>query len=110
MGWLDISSAPKDGTYILVCRYGWVKPRVAKFSHGTWWADGCQLIGSPDLWQGVPRIPPGISGESARLQILLNNREVVSANIECSRERLPEALQEVGRSLARLRDGKLCQG
>lgn len=56
-GWQPIETAPKDGTGVLVCRYGWIRPRCGRWSSGGWWTNDAPLIGNPDLWMPLPAAP-----------------------------------------------------
>lgn len=60
-GWQPIETAPKDGTYILVCKPGMDQPWVASWRDGKrkqFWQNSFAFLGwTPTLWQPLP-IPP----------------------------------------------------
>lgn len=74
-GWRPIDSAPKDGTYIQVCRkdesFGWitgVATWVSDFGISGWIAKGTGFFGElgladPHLWQPLA-LPPAPQGEN----------------------------------------------
>ena len=62
MEWQPISTAPKDGTEILLCRNG------ARFI-GHWdkvygWLDQFDMMRDPTTWQPLPRPPNASTGRS----------------------------------------------
>ncbi len=59
-GWLPISEAPKDGTYVLL-NFDNRPPTVARWLYGAWQAfDVLGFIGAPTHWQPLP-LPPETS-------------------------------------------------
>ena len=59
MKWRKMETAPKDGTAVLVYRNTWCRPRVGKYTHGTWWTDGqpCSIYVELHWWQPLPALP-----------------------------------------------------
>ncbi len=62
MEWKDISTAPKDGSLILLCHYANYGPFSGKFVDGDWYAlcdleDATGITSRPTHWMPLPDAP-----------------------------------------------------